>query len=173
MRLDSHSGMRGMLVNADTNQPIRWAIWADTDTGEYEAFRADPEIAERLGVALASLRYRGRARLRFIPARVQPTPKPTDQRDASESMREAKLLWAKPIIVVPGQECDERYCHALAEWRTAMERVIEPIVGDDGKTYKRSIVTEVKNWCPKHYRYPQRVSLRGVESETVVTARPQ
>jgi hypothetical protein len=173
MRLDSHSGLRGVLVNADTARPIRWAIWADTDTGEYEAFRADPQIAERLGIDLASIRYRGQARLRFIPARVSPRLKPTDARDAADSMREAKLLWAKPIIMLPGQECDERYCHALASWQTAMERVIEPIVGADGQAYKRSIVTEIRNWCPKHYRWPQRVSLRGVESETEVTTRPQ
>lgn len=172
MILDSTTGVRGLLVNADTGQPIRWAIWADTETGYYEAFRSDPEIAKKLGIDPTLLRYRDKARLRFVPAAPVATPRPTDPRDAAESMREAKLLWSKPIVIMPGQECEERSCHRLAEYRTAVERVIEPVVHTDGKVYKRSIVVEVKNWCPRHYRLPLRISQRGVESETEVTVRP-
>ena len=67
MRLDSRTGIRGLVFDLDTGQPIRWVRWADTETGEYEAFRSDPAAAKRLGTPLARLVYRGRARLKFVP----------------------------------------------------------------------------------------------------------
>lgn len=173
MRLDSRSGMRGVFVSDVDGRVVRWVIWYDTETGDYEAFRSDPEIAKRFGVEPGRLRYTGRERLRFIPATPARKPKPTDPVDAAGSLREAKLLWSKPIIILPGQECDERFCHRLATWRTAVERVIEAVVGDDGKAYKRSIVVETHQWCDRHYRLPTRTSVRGVESETEVEVRPQ
>lgn len=173
MILDAHSGLRGVFVDDASGRPVRWVVWYDTETTEYEAFRCDPEVAAKLGVEPIALRYRGKARLRFIPATPAKRPSPTDPRDAAGSMQEAKRLWSKPLLLLPGRECDEPHCHQLAGWRTAVERVIEPVVGVDGVAYKRSIVLEIKNWCAKHYRWPQRISARGVESETLVACRPQ
>ena len=62
MIIDSKAGARGMLVEAETGRPIRFARWANLETGAYEAFRMDPREAKRRGIPLARLLYRGRAR---------------------------------------------------------------------------------------------------------------
>src|SRR5579885_3284833 len=118
MILDSKSGLRGMLVNRDTGQPIRYARWADTETGCYEAFRINPEEARARGINPATLLYRGRARLEFIPA--QPLDsKPTGRIAPSTPLAEIRPEVLKgrtvtPILVIPGMrppECDEPLCH--------------------------------------------------------------
>ena len=173
MILDVKRGARGVLVNADTGERIAFARWADTDTGEYEAFRTlDGKNIFRDDRGRPVL-YRGRARLRFVPSQAPPLlPRPSDPRDLARSLAEARR--AHPLVVSSGRECDEPGCHALAEWESASERVIEPEVGNDGHSYERGVVTRLKRWCPRHYRPGTTVSLRGVESEIDVgRARPQ
>lgn len=60
MILDARSGLRGIFVRLDNNQPVRWVVWYDTETTEFEAYRTDPDVAARLGVRPEHIRYRGK-----------------------------------------------------------------------------------------------------------------
>lgn len=180
MILDSQSGLRGVLANAETGQPIRWARWANLETGEYQAFRCDPQIAKERGIPLASLLYRGRCRLKFTPAaplaakpplRIAPST-PLDE-IRPEVLRGRKVT---PILYVPGlppPECDEPLCHRAAQYQVADEQLVEPEKGPDGKLYERAVTVGVRKYCSWHFRNPTQLSIRGVQSEVEVSVRPQ
>ena len=183
MRIDSRSGLRGMLINADTGEPIRWAKWADTDTGEYEAFSRDPAEVEQLGLPLAAYLYYGRASLRFVAAPAVATLLPPAHRvgagefspHAKEEIRRRyrEVGEARRILATAGVECECPGCHRLATWKTGDVVECEPILGDDGKPYRQSITIRGHCYCDRHYRPPVATSLRGVEAEVAVGARPQ
>ncbi len=173
--LDAHFGLRGVLVDTDAGSRIRWAVWANMDTGEYEAFKSDPEHAVKLGLPLDVLRYRGRAgHLRFIPS--APRAKGALARAQTPAEVAEMVRWARrgqPILMLPGRECDEPKCHALASWMTAHEQEVEPETDGEGVRWERAVTVRRSKWCHHHYRFPVFSSLRGVESEVEVTARPQ
>lgn len=178
MRLDAKTGTRGLFWNVATGQLVRWVIWADLpddpqQEADFEAFREEPQAALARGVPLSAIRYRGRARLRFVPAAPVYRPKPTAARDLAGSLDEARRRFVRPKLLVVGEECEEPLCHALAAWRVGWERLIEPEIGPDGRAYERAVMLEAHGYCDKHYRAPRVTSLRGVESEVEVEVRPQ
>ncbi len=170
MVIDSKSGLRGMLVDADTGKPIRWAKWADLDSGEYTAFRINPKEARQRGIPLESILYSGKTRLRWVPA--APRFRPSKPSDA-ESLDEARQRLGIAIPPVDGVECEEPGCHRLAEWSVAREQLIEPERMPDGTLAERAVMIGRHQYCSRHYRNPVQVSLTGVESEVEATARPQ
>lgn len=179
MRLDSQSGTRGMLFDAATGRPIRWCRWAEIpddpeEEGEFEAFSREPTEAQRLGIPLESIVYRGRARLRFVPAAPRFGHTPTSQRDLSGSLDDARRRLVEPKLLIPGEECDEPGCHRLSEWRVSDEQEIEPQTDSEGVRHERAVTCRVRCYCSAHYKPPRFVNLRGVESEVPIEeARPQ
>lgn len=178
MRLDSRSGVRGMLFDAETGRPIRWVRWAEVpddpeQQGEFEAFRVDPKEAKARGVPLAEIVYQGRCRLRFVPAAPRFGIKPSDARDMAESLDDARRRLVQPKLLIPGEECDEHGCHRLSCWRVSDEVEIEPRTLADGRLAERAITTRVRSYCHMHYRLPTFETIRGVQSEVKVDARPQ
>ncbi len=179
MRLDSRSGVRGLLMNRDTRQPIRWVRWAEIpedpeQPGEFEAFHMNPEQAKAQGIPLTDIIYRGKARLRFIPAAPRIPGKPTSERDLAGSLDEARKSLVNPKLLIPGEECEYPGCHRLSEWRVSDEQEIEPQADAEGKLGERAITTRVRCYCSKHYRLPTFKSRRGVENEVPIEeARPQ
>lgn len=174
MILDSKS--RGILFDADRNQPIRWARWADIPAdpgqpGEYEAFRIEPVAARRAGIPLESILYRGRARLRFIPAAPKYGRKPADVEPLGEARRRLGVVALPPAV---GVECQEKGCHRLAVWSVSDEKEIEPAVLPDGTREERAVCVGRRRYCDRHYRWPTFESLGGIEREvTEIQARPQ
>jgi hypothetical protein len=177
MILDAKSGVRGVLVNADTGQPIRWARWANLATGEYEAFRLDPAQARMVGVPPRLLIYRGMANLRFIESHVQlpsrPSPAPADVPPEELTNRPLLKRTTERCLEVPGRECDEPRCHALARWRVGHEQELPPVEGENGRLFERAATVAENYYCDKHYRNPTFTTLRGVQREVEVAARPQ
>jgi hypothetical protein len=178
MRLDAKAGVRGLFWNVATGQLIRYVIWADLpddpeQEAEFEAFREEPQAALARGVPLSAIRYRGRARLRFVPAAPVWKPKPTAARDLTGSLVEARRQFVRPKLLIVGEECSEPLCHALASWSVGWERLIEPEIGPDGRAYERAVTIQAFGYCDKHYRNPVQVSQRGVESEVPVEVRPE
>ena len=170
MRLDSRSGARGMLMNLDSGKPIRWVRWADVpetteQEGDYEAFHMNPEQAKQQGIPLSEIIYRGRCRMRFIPAAPAFRSTPTSQRDLSGSLEEARKRLVEPKLLVPGEECDEPKCHRLSEYRVSDEVEIEPERDSEGRLFERAVTTRVRCYCGAHYRLPRFVNTRGVERE--------
>ncbi len=89
MKLDSRQGARGILVDDATGCRIPFAIWADFETGYYEAFRATPDGKEK---ANPLQRYRGRAeKLKLLPL----PPMDTKPVDPVESKGEYKQAFEK------------------------------------------------------------------------------
>jgi hypothetical protein len=177
MRLDSKSGVRGVLLNAETGQPIRWAKWAEipddpSQPGEFEAFREEPTAAAARGIPATAILYRGRCRLRFIPAAPRFGTKPSAVRDLVGSLDEARRRVDKRLLIL-SDECDEPGCHRWADWQVAHEQLIEPEVDAQGKRHERAVTVKIENWCAKHYRPPVQTNQRGVESEVEVEARPE
>lgn len=179
MRLDSRSGLRGMLINRDTGKPVRWVRWAEIpddpeQPGEYEAFRTEPEAWKAQGLPLSDIIYRDKARLRFIPAAPRIAGKPTSQRDLAGSLDEARRSLVNPKLLVLGEECEYPGCHRLSEWRVSYEQEIEPQADGLGGLGQRAITTEIHDYCSRHYQLPRFKSLRGVESEVQLEeGRPQ
>jgi hypothetical protein len=178
MRLDAKTGTRGLFWNVATGTLIRYVIWADLpdnpeQEAEFEAFREEPQAALARGVPLSVIRYRGRARLRFVPAAPVFKPKATALRDLAGSLDEARRQFVRPKLLIVGEECSEPLCHALASWLVGWERLIEPEIGPDGRAYERAVTIAAKGYCSAHYRNPVQVSQRGVESEVEVDCRPQ
>jgi hypothetical protein len=167
MILDAKSGLRGVLINEETGQRIPFARWADTETGEYEAFATTPDGQAMLQPAQV---IRGRARLRFVASSSFVYPAKPSQEADPELVQQHRGV---PVLAVAGRECEERYCHRLATWKTAEEREIDPEVGSDGQSYERAITTVVHYWCDWHYRNPLFTNRRGVTQEVEVRARPQ
>ncbi len=175
-KIMARRGEHGMLVDASTGQPVRWAQWANMETGEYRAFKVHPaqvRALRALGRPLAEMIFTGRAgHLRFIPfAPRAGKPKKHTREELAALAREARR--GEPTIMTEGQECDEPKCHKLACWRVSDEQQIESAIGKDGKEKEQAITIKVRRYCSRHYRFPTFCSLRGVESETIVKARPE
>jgi hypothetical protein len=182
MILDAKSGVRGVLLDLTTGQPIKLCQWADTDTGEYRTLQMGPDGRALRGPNGKPVLKANRGRIRFIPTK----PLSTDDGSAvgksaplAELAREVlkgKPPKVTPLVFVPGTEhpeCEERFCHRPAAWEVSREQEVEPERMDNGHLAERAVTTEVHRWCEWHYRPPRFVSLRGVESEVEVRARPQ
>ena len=166
MILDAKSGLRGILVNAETGQRIPFARWANTETGEWEALAATPDGKSILQPKRI---VRGKCRLRFVPSAGFVAPRPTVPEDPPLAAGETKR-----VLAIPGRECEERFCHREAVWLTGDEEELEPQIGTDGRGYERGRVVRIHRYCNEHYRPPVHTSRRGVESEIeITTARPQ
>lgn len=187
MRIEAKNA-KGVLVNADTGQPIRFARWAEIpddprQPGEFEAFRMDPNIAKARGIPLQSLLYRGRCRLQFMPAQLV-SDKPTGRRAPSTPLDEIRRevlrggeVKVKPVVWLPGvtpPECMEPLCHRAAEWAVSIEQLVEPEKDANGKSWERAVMVDAEFWCSWHFRPPRQISQRGVEVELEnIGARPQ
>lgn len=161
------STARGHFLREDTLQPVRWVRWYDTETLEYEAFRYDPVVAERSGVDLRLILYRGRAKLRFIQTGVA-APKPTPKQTPP-----AELTRRGGIFLPPSseEECEVRGCHKRATRYTHDVEEIEPEQGADGRLYERTAATVRHYFCEDCFRLPLKRSLRGVDAEVQVGVR--
>src|SRR5262245_24316545 len=122
MRLDAKSGVRGMLVNCETGQIIRWVRWAELPDdpeaqGTFEAWRFHPDQCKlrfAAGAAEDELIYQGTCRMRFVPS-APVFKRPTAQRDLAGSLAEARNRVDRRRLILD-KVCDEPGCHARAEW---------------------------------------------------------
>lgn len=180
MRFDSRdrSCPRGLFLDLATGKPIRWLIWVEMANSPeqesvFEAFREEPNAAVARGVLLDAIRYRGKARLRFLPAAPVFGVKPTPARDLMGSLAEARSRVDQRLLVL-GKECAEPRCHKLARWQVSFEQLIEPERDAEGKLHERAVCVRRLAFCENHYRAPRVISIRGVESEVEITeGRPQ
>ncbi len=175
MRLDAKSGLRGEWIDRKTGQRIRWVIWGDVETGEYEAYRIEPKQAKERGIPLQAIRYQGLTQLQFIPLTVQVPPRVRPRAGglgAESSSEPVRRGFLNPLdLFIP--ECEEPLCHRRASWWTADEQELEP-ASADGRLYEVAKTVTRHYWCDWHYRWPVLTSLRGVEREVTETrARPQ
>lgn len=163
MIIDARSGLRGVLVNADTSARIPFARWANLETGEYEALAATPDGRQVLQPAQV---VRGRCRLRWIPAA------PVYRPGRLIVPRDEPPKRAVRIPAVAGQFCEHKGCSRLAEWRTMDEEELQPAVMPDGTREERARAVAFHRYCSWHYQNPTFTSLRGVEREVVPSVRP-
>jgi len=173
MIIHSNSGIAGDLIDLDTNRPIRFAFWANTETGEYLAWVTTPD-GER--IATPRRQRGGRARLSFVAKRsgvklLQPSA--VDARAATEEVIDFRRA-VNPRLLIAGDYCEVRGCNQLAGWTVAETQMLSPIRLPDGILQERRGMTRVRNFCSKHYRLPTVKNERGVESEAnIILARPQ
>jgi len=168
-------------MNLDTGKPIRWVRWADIpesveQQGEFEAFRCNPEEWQGKGLPLSEIIYRGKCRMRFVPAAPKIGSKPTTPRELFDSLDDARkrlvVFVEPPPILIPGlvqiHECEVRACHKPAYFQVSDEQEIEPQVDENGREYERAIMLMPHWFCARHFRLPTIVSRRGVQSEVKI-----
>lgn len=171
-------GTHGALIRTDTSQKIPFARYANTETGEWQAWASTPE-GEMINPPQL---LRGKCPIRFevsttlqarrTPkmAKRQPPPIQTPQQTAAEIRKIAKDYGFIELIKIPGVECEYPGCHRLATWQTGDEQIIDPAPGG----FERAFTKRVHKYCsdPRHWRAPVRTSIRGVESEIDVETDP-
>ena len=170
MKLDAKAdGVRGVLVNADTGQPIWWARKADLATGEYEAFRADPDKAAAHGFKKRDLLYRGRCRLKFVPGNSARPQVPTIL-DANPKLPRRRR--AMQVQAFEDRPCQHYACLRDAEWMVAVDEPLPPLV-IGGKSFEVGTIAGVKWWCSWHYEWPELLYPDGsTDPIETVRARP-
>ncbi len=153
MRFDSRDPAcpRGLFLDVATGRPVRWVVWADlpddaSQEAEYEAFLEEPTAAVARGIPLEAIRYRGRARLRFVRAAPVFGVKPTSPRDLAGSLDEARARVDKRLLVL-GEECSEPRCHRMARWSVSWEQIIEPERDAEGKLHERAVCVRRLAFC--------------------------
>lgn len=159
MKLFAKDGIRGVVINLATGNPIRKVKWFDTVTGEYEAFRtgADGKILFEDGFPVS---YLGKSQLKFIPGKsvtpngiVQPEP--------------------RRKLVIP-QFCEKCCkCARSATWAVSDEKQLEPRrVGS--VFYEQAEHVGTRYYCSWHYEPPRLLDDRGETIKEIdVKARPQ
>ena len=170
MILDSNSGLRGKVIDETTGLRIPFVIWCNTETGEYEALEATPDGSRPVR---PNKRYRGQAKLRFVPDEVLTAIAAVTPKAECPPVPPEVLEKARRIPVGSLDLCEEPGCYRRATWKTGDEQQIEPETGADGQKYERGVIIEKHFYCDRHYRLPVSSSVRGVESEIEVAARPQ
>lgn len=156
MILDAKCGKRGVLVDGETGKRIPFARWANTETGEYEAFAATPDGCYMLKPARV---IRGRVRcLRFV--------------EEAPPVQQAAPIARRPCIVAGHRECEEPNCHRLAVWQTSDELLLEPVMDAARRRVERAKTVAVHYYCDLHWRPPTVTSQRGVVSVIDNVARP-
>lgn len=164
-------GLRGDIIDLDTGEKIRWAIWADTDSGKYERWLADPEVAEKLGLPPPP-RKRGRARLAFIPRDLLPIKPPEEIQEQARPVAVPRK-GGTPILAIANRDCQHYACGRMATWKTADEQILSPEQAADGTLYERARLVGVSYWCDWHYRWPNVVHPDGSrDAIQTVKARP-
>lgn len=171
MIIDAKSGIRGVLVDATTGRRIPFARYANLETGEWEAFQATLDgklIAKPLNL------LKGKCPLRFVES-YAPKVKPVsvaDRQAAVEEMEEVRRTTEQRLLL-PGDYCEAKGCHRLAEWHVSWHKLLTPVVGPHGMPQERLALLSVHDYCSRHYRLPRETSLRGIEQELQVAVRPQ
>jgi hypothetical protein len=174
-------GTRGALFRTDTNQKIPFARYADTDTGEWQAWASTPDGEMENPPRL----LKGKCPIKFVVsytpviasewkmpkiAKRKAVPTQSPKQAAAEIRTIARDYGFTEIIQIPGQTCEYPGCRKLASWSTADERIIDPAPGG----FERAFATKVHRYCsdPRHWRPPIRTSIRGVQSEVEVETSP-
>lgn len=184
MLLDSRkTKLRGVFVDA-SGQPVRWVIWADTDTGACERFTMEPGQAKAAGIPLATIRERRiyAGGLRFIPdanltaaALAEVSPRPSTVGGDLPTTRPSKLPEGdKRCLALPDRPCEHYGCARPATYCTSDYEVMEPVLGADGLHYRKARVVKGHYWCEWHYRSPAEVKAGDTikKREDIIT-RPQ
>lgn len=161
MRVYAKDKVRGKLIDLNTNKPIARAIWFDTETGEYEAFRLDPHSPDGiLRIDGVPQKYQNRTRLHFVPAiKVEPVLK---EEKPYQSKRKRK--GAVPIGVNPLLEdfypCQHYGCTRTANWLVGDEIELNPILVN-GTWWSRGQTVEIRAYCAFHYEPPKLLDHKG------------
>ncbi len=169
MLLHTKDGIRGKLIDLDTNQEIKKPIWVNTETGAFEAFVVGPDGKCVRNAEGNWKTIQGIGRLRFIPRLPQPTPS-LPEPDSVIKERHEKL----PVLLF-NQECSKPGCGQLAEWKVSDEMELPPQLLD-GKLYSRGRTIAIRHYCWKHYQAPRLVDGKGEVIKVVEDAhgvRPQ
>ena len=179
MYLHAQSGYRGKLYDLDTGQEIKCPIWANTDTGMFEAYQVNEQGKIKRDINGDYLTYKGKARLHFVP------------REEKKAVPILKLgahqcILCKSPLTLPGEElcpfckdkdkgrkkfsvkrlsnplldCPCQTCHNLAEWQVSDEVEVSPV--RQGKfLFDRGAVVGQRFYCSKCYSGPRLLDEKG------------
>lgn len=159
MRIHASMGIRGSLVDATTGQLIRKAIWADLETGEYEALKLDGN-GNTIGEPGKELRYFGKAKLKFVPAKIL-DDKPSQPEE--EPNRKKPVVKQRPTpIRIPlfSKHCQHYACNRVAAWMVSEEEELPPL-RKGNRLLVRAKLLRVCYWCSFHYVPPKLFDAKG------------
>jgi len=171
MILYANSGVRGVLVNANTGERIPFARWANLETGEFEALVIDAATGRP---ARPNRVYRGRATLRFVASHAPPLKAP-QAAPVGEAAPTLQYLPQRgvPLAAFENRPCERPTCLRKAAWKTAEQRELPPAESADGTRYEQAAVTRIRFWCDFHYQWPTLRHADGEIENVEVKARPE
>lgn len=162
MIIKAKDGIRGVLIDVETNQVIRKVISADLETGIFEAYQVSPDGEIKTDGRGDYLTYRARARcgLKFIPTKnilsgrkVEETKPPHLKRPHKKAVRVGALF---------GGECEHYACSRTPEWAVSDEVTLPPVqVGK--RRFGQARVVDVHLYCAFHYQPPRLLDDKGEE----------
>ncbi len=156
MIIRASDGIRGLLVDLQTNQPILMPVWANLETGEYEALKADGN-GQPIGPPGKELRIKGKTQLKFIPA------KSVDVKIGEpEPVAKPKIHRRPEPIKVPlfSRYCQHYGCNRIAAWMVSEEEELPPL-RKGRRLLKQAKLLRVCYFCSFHYVGPKLFDHRG------------
>jgi hypothetical protein len=175
VRLYADDGIRGVVIDLDTNLPVRKVVWLDVEEGLVHAEKVDAYGNNLLGPSGELLYYIAKGRFRFIPGPTLPkpqAPKP-DPAELPEALRRIHKSFPVQHQVV-SDTCAHYGCSRVATWSTCDEVDLPP-EWHNGLLYARGKIVTNRRWCDKHYVPPRLVDVKGeiVQVWDSVKSRPQ
>lgn len=179
MIIRARDGFRGTFWDLRTNQVIRMVKWANTITGEFEAFVPGPNNRPKTDAQGRPYLYRGQTELLFEP-REKVEPKTISRPDPIppeiEHLKQQKYLLrrerldrkatARRKVVrrlhMPlfSNMCEERNCHRVATYMVADEVVLKP-QEHEGRLYERAALVDLHFYCAWHFIPPRELDAKG------------
>ncbi len=168
MRFDSHNlPFVGVFARTGQGESVRFVVWYDDETLEWEAYRVDPDAARRNGLDPRRFLYRGTGRLAFHRDPLAPPRLPV-ARPGRVTPR-----GAAPCLAVPGRDCEHYSCGRPATYCTTDYEEAAPELGADGSHYRKVRAAGTHWWCHKHYEAPRQVREGDTVRKVEVVTRPQ
>jgi hypothetical protein len=167
MRFDSHNLPHvGVFARTGQGEAVRWVVWYDDATHDWEAYRVNPDDARKNGIDPSRFRYRGHGPLTFHRDPLAAPRLPVARAGRTPPRRDR-------CLALPGRDCEHYGCGRPATYCTTDYEEAAPELGADRNRYRKVRAVERHWWCHRHYRAPEEKREGDTVRRVEVVTRPQ